>query len=535
MSSWRDQLSDDLMFDRRLHREDPCRWSTRARGCVVCAAHYRATQAGAQILEAGGNAIDAAVATALALAVVEPAGCGLGGMAMVTMYLKKPGRTLTVEGPCRAPRLATPEKAGAGPRKFGYRAVAVPTHVAVIAHLLRRYGTMTAVEVLEPAIKLAEEGYHITHQEHELLTGYRRRLRKGNAGALFLDGEGNAPQAGSIRRQPVLAATLKQLAVAGFDDFYTGEIGREIARDMERNDGFITLEDLLDIPRPVEREPLRGQFRDFDVLTLGPPGGGASLLDCLALFERVEGNDFDMQQPRAALLFAMVIHQVRRERRRRRLDARPGSVGFETRVRERWDVLADRLRRRLKGEGETSHLCVIDGLGNVVSMTQSIERSFGSKVATPSLGFLYNGYMRGFKLVNEKHPHFLKPGAVARSNAAPTILLRANGDAIAIGSTGSERMVSGIFETLVRLVAATPFEAVSAPRLHCTPKREVLIEAARFPKGTVELLTGKGFSITELEPWSFRVGGLQLAGRVGAELYAVAEPRRDGAAAGTDS
>ena len=143
--------------------------------------------------------------------------------------------------------------------------------------------------------------------------------------------------------------------------------------------------------------------------------------------------------------------------------------------------------------------------------------------------------MKGFKIQNKNHPHYLRAGAVARSNAAPTILFRNGNPVIAVGSTGSERMVSGIFETLVRLQSQTPFEAVSAPRLHCTPEGEVLIEADRFSQECIQKLKQTKFTITELEPWSFSVGGLQLVTYDGQIYTGVGEPRRDGAAAGPDT
>ena len=135
---------------------------------------------------------------------------------------------------------------------------------------------------------------------------------------------------------------------------------------------------------------------------------------------------------------------------------------------------------------------------NVVSLTQSLERCFGSKMASEKLGFVYNGYMKGFKIQNKSHPHYLKPGAVARSNAAPTILLNGNQPYVAIGSTGSERMLSGIFETLVRLRSQSPFHSVAAPRLHCTPEGQVFLEAERFSEQALTALIKQGFELTSL-------------------------------------
>jgi len=186
----------------------------------------------------------------------------------------------------------------------------------------------------------------------------------------------------------------------------------------------------------------------------------------------------------------------------------------------------------VSGRGETTHVSVVDEEDNVVSLTQSIERSFGAAVLTSGLGFLYNGYLRAFKVRNQQHPHYLRPDAPARSNAAPTIVLRDGKPRSALGSTGSERMCSGIFEVLLRLRRDSPFDAVHGPRLHCSARRHVLWEEERFPAGSREALLDGGFTPESLGPYSFQVGGLQLVTRAGGALVGVAEPRRDGAACG---
>jgi gamma-glutamyltranspeptidase/glutathione hydrolase len=151
-------------------------------------------------------------------------------------------------------------------------------------------------------------------------------------------------------------------------------------------------------------------------------------------------------------------------------------------------------------------------------------------VVSRQLGFLYNGYLRAFKVENRRHPHFLKPGAPARSNAGPTILVRDGKPRAAIGSTGSERMTSGVFQVLVRLGCQSFFEAVHAPRLHGTPERLVRLEAERFSPEVLGELTKHKFTYETLGPYSFAAGGLQLAVWQGGVMHGVADPRRDGAA-----
>jgi len=270
------------------------------------------------------------------------------------------------------------------------------------------------------------------------------------------------------------------------------------------------------------------------VASLAPPGGGTALIQMLQMFDELGLQHFDPDSPEAALTFASMIAKARQDRRRYRL-------GENTRRPEGFPDLASRdyaasaaagIRQQFPAGGETSHLVVADRSGNVVSMTQSIERSFGACVATPGLGFLYNGCLRAFKVKNTRHPHFLAPGGVARSNAAPTIVFDGGLPLVVVGSTGSERTASGIFQVLVRLRTQAPFDAVQAPRLHCTPEGEVWMESEGFHPDVVPLLESHGLRIMPLARWSYKAGGLQLLARDGEDWTGVADPRRDGAAAG---
>jgi gamma-glutamyltranspeptidase/glutathione hydrolase len=532
MCEWSENewLSDRRMLDREDRRDEASLWSSVSESGMVVSAHYRATAVGVEILAKGGNAVDAAIATALALNVVEPAASGLGGMAMMVIYQASSGKVFVLDGPCRAPLRATPEAVAAGERKMGYKAAAVPTNPAVLDFALRGYGTLTPEQVLEPAIRLAENGFPFTPFQHRHFREYLKSITEGNIAPFFL-GPGQMPlPPGSIFRQPVLARTLRRLARCGFTDFYTGEIGKRIAADMAENGGFVCEADLADIPWPTEREPLSRQVGDWVVHTLPPPGGGNALLQMLRLFLQLAPGDFDPDSSEAAVLFASIIHRARLDRKRYSFAKNePELSGARYAVQA-----AEEIREELSGCGETSHLCTMDSNGNMVSMTQSIERSFGAKVAGRDLGFIYNGYMKAFKIKNKRHPHFLRPGAVARSNAAPTIVMQGGLPIIAVGSTGSERLASGIFQVLARLGSQSPFQASAAPRLHCTPERDVLIEAERFSPEALQALKKHGFLLIPRTAWNFSFGGLHLLIFDGDKkrMCGVAEPRRDGAAAG---
>ncbi len=511
------RFKDAEMLDRRDGRGVRELWTATGRGGVVASAHYRATEAGARVFEAGGNAVDAAIATSFALAVVESAGSGIGGMAMM-LVCPAGASPVALPGPCLAPRNATPALAKGSSRYSGYRAVATPAYIAVMDSAHRRYAKLPLKELLAPGIELARDGFAVTPMQADLRRSYADKLEASDAAAFF-----PALPVGATFTQPVLAATLQRLADAGLRDFYEGEIAAAYAADMKEHDGFIDAEDLASVRPPEPVPPLTGRFGDATVWTPGAPAGGLTLLQMLNMFSATATDDFDPDTPDGAELLAAVIRRARADRRRYN-KARPGDPDLAD------PAYAESIKDEL-GIGETSHISTMDAAGNAVAVTQSIERSFGAKVVTPSLGFLHNGYMKGFKVQATDHPHYLRPGAVARSNAAPTILTDAHGPTIAIGSTGSERMLSGIFGVLVRLTVQDAFSAVAAPRLHATPDGELLIEADRFDPAVLERLTARGYRLEHLPPYAFKFGGLHLAAREGEELVGVAEPRRDGAAA----
>jgi gamma-glutamyltranspeptidase/glutathione hydrolase len=181
--------------------------------------------------------------------------------------------------------------------------------------------------------------------------------------------------------------------------------------------------------------------------------------------------------------------------------------------------------------GETSQVSIMDRWGNAISLTQSIERNFGSCIVTPELGFCYNGYLRAFKIKNKKHPYYLRPGTPARSNASPAIVETNGRPRLVIGSTGSERIASGIFCTLMRLFGSDPFTAVDGARIHCTPEGTVYYEDG-FVEPVIRSLSAAGFQLKRLERRAFHLGAVQLVVSDDSQFTGVADPRRDGAVVG---
>ncbi|MDH5673072.1 MAG: gamma-glutamyltransferase [Myxococcales bacterium] len=530
-----EQDTDELELGA-VGRVNPQRVAVGKRG-VCASAHFRASEAGAALLSAGGNAMDAACAAAFALGVCEPAASGLGGQTMMLIRDAKAPRTLALDGSSHAPHRVPPGGLERAERLHGHRATTVPSTPATLAYALRTYGTKSLEQVLEPAIDLAENGYEVSQLNHRLTRRELEHLRAGTAAPLFLK-DGRRPYAvGSTFKQPALASTLRRLASHGVEDFYTGEIAQAIAADMEAHGGLIHPDDLAQIPWPIERKTVRGNLGELRVHTMPPPGAGRTLLEMLNIVSAYGSKELLLDTPRGALLLAEAIRRAFIDRR-----DRPFDPNYYPQVDDRRalspdyaQLVAKQALKRFERGGETTHLSVMDADGNVVALTQSIERVYGSCAASPELGFLYNNYISAFDFSDISHPYYLRPAAVPWASVAPTIVFRKRKPWLAIGSPGSQRITSSILQVLLRLAHQSPLDAVSAPRLHCSIDGRVSLEASRMRDDIPPFLQRYGFRIDERSPLSFYLGCVQLAMRDGDVLIGVADPRRDGSAAGVST
>ena len=532
----RDLFETELFEPREKAVVSPQRLAFSKHG-MVSTAHYEATDAAVKILADGGNAIDGAVAAAFALGVCEPHASGLGGQTMMMLYLSEPSRSIALDGSSRAPNRAAPDEVTKKDITFGYRACTVPSTPAVLGYALSRYGTMTPDRVLAPAIELARRGWQVSHLQHALAKRELNRLRAGGAGEIYLRRGKRPYRVGSTLRLPALADTMERLATKGVEDFYVGEISRKIHADMEANGGLLRDDDLAQIPWPIERRPVSTRFGALRVRTFPPPGAGRVLVEMLHVLEQFPERLWDPDSPKGAVLLAEVIRRAAMDRRDRPFDPNFYPQVDDKRMtnREYARLVGRYVRRRIRTSGETTHLSVMDGFGNVVALTQSIESVFGACVATPELGFLYNNYMRAFDYSDISHPYYMRPNAVPWASVAPTIVFRGKRPWLAIGSPGSERIVSAILQVLLRLRSHTPYEAVAAPRLHCSYNGKVSIEAPRFRDDIPKELARRGFEIDARDSLSFYLGCVQLVLHERGGYVGVADPRRDGAAGGPTS
>ncbi|MCY3643369.1 MAG: gamma-glutamyltransferase [Acidimicrobiaceae bacterium] len=528
------EIDTDLLelTDTRIH--EPQRVAASAHG-MVSTAHYSATAAGVKMLERGGNAVDAAVAAALALGVCEPAASGLGGQTMMLIHQRASGATVAIDGSSRAPNRALIENFAdlRAERRRGHLATTVPSSPATYAYVLERYGSLDRATVLEPAIELAADGYEISVLQYRLTRRERRHLQAHPAGQLFLQDGRRARRAGTRFVQPVLAATLARLAEQGYEDFYSGETARLIHEDMEANGGILRDDDLAQIPVPIEREPLPGRSGRDQLFTMPLPGAGRTLVELLNIHRSLPRELRDIDTPGGAVCLAKAIQQALIDRNDRPVDPNLfPQVSDEQMLDRRYAREVARRIAPIQTAGETTHLSVMDAEGNAVALTQSIENVYGSCAASPRLGFLYNNYMSAFNYDDPSHPYYLRPNAVPWASVAPTIVFRHERPWLAIGSPGSERIPPAILQVLLRLRESSPLAAVDAPRIHCSLQGVVSVEASRIPTDVLEALEGAGFELNRREPYSFYMGCVQMVMAEGERFVGVADPRRDGAAAG---
>lgn len=521
---------------------------------MIATASAPASRAGAEMLKKGGNAMDAAVASAIALGVCESQASGMGGQTMMVIHHE--GRTIALDGSSRAPSLAHVSAIYKQDKSNGYRATTVPSTPAALYYAHNRYGKLPWKEVLEPAILLAKEGYEITPLQHSL---QKRELKNflqvhTRSGARYFLKNKEPYEPGERFIQTDLATMLTVLAEKGIEEFYTGDIARQIDADMREHGGLLRFDDLALIPWPIERKTLKRKFRGITVHTMPLPGAGRTLLfNLLMLNQLPPGTFMEMADPfKESHLLAEIMRKAFLERSDRPFDPNfYPQLELEERDMMRSKYARKAVKKILKNvdkkilsaiisedelKGDTTHLSVIDTDGMAVSLTQSIERAYGSKAAAQGLGFLYNNYLMDFDYNHPHHPFYLRPNAVPWATVAPTILLLDDRLWMALGSPGSERIISTITQVLLHIVERNwPIDkAIAAPRLHCSLGGRISLEAERFPSGLTDFLENKGYRVDIREPYSFYLGCVQavLKRQTGPGFQGVADPRRDGSAEG---
>ena len=506
---------------------------------IVVSVHELGSRAGVEIMKAGGNAVDAAVATGFALAVVHPQAGNLGGGGFMLIRLAD-GRVHFVDYREKAPQAATAnmyldaqgsvvEHASV----VGYKSISVPGSVAGMVYAEKEFGKLTLGQVMAPAIKLAREGYPLAWQDARDL--HDEDLAKFPASRRIFQRNGNYYKQGDVFRQPELARTLERIA-SNPDDFYHGAIARELAASIQKGGGLITTEDLAHY-EVKEREPIRGTYRGDEIISAPPPSsGGTALVEILNI---LEGYDLAKAGDRSAASIHLTVEAFRRAFYDRAeflgdpdfskipvaqlIDKKYGAAWRESIDPTRASTSKDLKRPAIFSELEqyasghpqplvvrepehTTHYSVVDSNGNAVAVTTTLNDEFGSRVTAEGLGFLLNDEMDDFAAKQgvpnlygliQGPANAIGPGKRPLSAMTPTIVLKDGTLYLVLGSPGGARIITTVANILMGVVdyGMNIQESVNAPRFHNQWMPDMVNVERWFSPDAVKLLDQMGHKV----------------------------------------
>lgn len=508
----------------RVRAQAPGPQPIRAVHGMVAAREGHAARVGVEILRRGGNAVDAAVAVGLALAVTHPSAGNLGGGGFMVIRMAN-GSSVAIDYREVAPALARRDLYldGAGnvipdASTVGYRAVGVPGTVSGLALAQQKHGVLKWRDVVEPARRLAEQGFPVSFSLSASLRGDAVLGRFSESRRVFLkNGAFFAP--GETLRQPDLAQTLRRLQEAGPREFYEGETARRIADDMKASGGLITLDDLKRY-KAVERSVLRGTYRGYEVVTMPPPSsGGVALLEMLNLLEPQDVAGIGFNSVQSNHLLIEVMRRAFADRSAFMGDPDFVKVPVQGLTSKRYAAEVAKTIDRDKatpsartGAGkpqaheseQTTHYSVVDAAGNAVSNTYTLNGSYGSGVTARGTGVLLNNEMDDFTSkpgvpnqfgLIQGEANAIAPFKRPLSSMTPTILVKNNKPFLVIGSPGGPTIITTVLQVLLNVVdhGMNLREAVGAPRLHHQWLPDAInVEAYKMSKDMIEVLQGRG-------------------------------------------
>lgn len=513
---------------------------------IVVSVHELASQAGVQIMREGGNAVDAAVATGFALAVVHPAAGNLGGGGFMLVRMSD-SKTHFIDFREKAPATATPnmylDSQGdvTDDSWLGYRAIGVPGSVAGLVYAETKFGKLTLAQVIAPAIKLARDGYPLTWEEARDMR-QDKYLGKYPESRRVFQRNGNFYKSDEVFRQPELARTLERIA-SDPGDFYHGVMARELAASIQKGGGLITADDLAHY-EVKERVPVQGSYRGYEIISAPPPSSGGTVL--LEILNILEGYDLTKTGNSSAESVHLITEAFRRAFYDRAefmgdpdfskipvaqlIDKRYAAAWRETIDPARASVSKDLKRPAIFSELEqyakqhphplamhesphTTHYSVVDSDGNAVAVTTTLNDWFGSRVTAEGLGFLLNDEMDDFAAkpgepnsdgLIQGAANAIGPGKRPLSSMTPTIVLKDNKLFMVLGSPGSSRIITTVANALIGVVdyGMNIQEAVNAPRFHHQWMPDVLRVEKSFSFDTAKMLEQMEYKVEPQGYWS---------------------------------
>lgn len=531
-----------------------------SRGMVVCP-QPEAAEAGVEVLRDGGNAVDAAIATAFAQTVVDPLMCGIAGFGSMALWLPETGVNHYLDFHATAPAAARPEmwedllegetRDGFGfilkgrVNDIGYQSIAVPAALRAYEDAHRAHGKLPWARVVEPAIRWAEEGYFIRPAMAAFFSegsamgraATAERLAYSDGGrALYCTPEGTPKPVGAPVRNPDMAETLRQIAREGADTFYSGDIGSRIVADMAAHDGLLTADDLAAV-RSHRTDPLYGTYRGRRISTNRPPGGGVMLLEMLNILENFDLAALGHNSPDYMQVVCEAMRRATIDK-----DARVGDPAFidvpldELTSKDYAATLAAQIRNGERAvvprvgadhvSRDTTHISVVDGQGGCVSMTHSLGMPSG--VVTDGLGFMYNGCMGVFD-PRPGRAGSIAPGKSRFSAMCPTIVFEGDRPSLVLGAPGGTQIVMGVLQVILNVLdfGMSLSQAVAAPRFSATGN--VIDVSNRIPRYVTRELEARGETVVR-NPVGYTIGWVHGVRIHGDQLEGAADPGRDGVA-----
>jgi gamma-glutamyltranspeptidase / glutathione hydrolase len=515
---------------------------------AVAANHPQAAQAGLLALRAGGNAVDAAVATAATLAVVEPAMSGLGGDGFYHVFEHETGRAVVLNGTGPAPGAATPERYAAGIPRTGPLSVSVPGMVAGLWAMHRRFGRLPWADLFAEAIRCARDGFGATPHYRDFARAYGGALHADRRSAAVFLADGAAPPLAGAIVQPDLARTLEEVAADGAEGFYRGALARRLAEGMAAAGTLVTAADLAEF-EAEEQAPIAIGYRGLQVLEAPPNSTGFVLLEELKIVERFDLAAMGLGSADAIHVMVEAKKLAFADRERWGADPRMLTPPLDELLS---DAYADRLAARIDlrraaplrtladAAGDTTYFCTADGDGNAVSGIQSINSAWGSGVTAGDTGILLNNRMAYWHL-EPGHPNRLRPGRRVRHTMNPPLVLKDGGLWCVFGTPGADNQVQVNLQALTALAdfGLDPQQAVETPRWtsnlsgqyanwpHDGP--DVLTMERRFPEAVRAELARRGHpvqAVGDLEgPCNVEIIRRDAATGM---FVAGSDPRRDG-------
>jgi len=547
-SAWRDKADSPFTTEKQA--------AIAARGMVV-ANHPLAAAAGLEMLAMGGNAIDAAVATAFALTVVEPMMVSIFGAGFVNFYEASTGNIVIVDNYTTAPAAATPDmytpvsdtwpyylETVGQENRLGYLAVAVPGALKSWCYLVSGYGRLDLETVLQPAIRYAASGFPASPYLVDIIRHCQQDLARFPASRERFLPNGAPPRPGQKLVCGDYAQTLQCIAREGANALYQGALGDLVVRDIAAHGGILTHEDLrrYEIKR---RNAVRGSYRGHEIATVGPPSaGGVHVIQVLNLLEEFDLAGMGFGTAATVHLLAEALKIAFADRFEylgdpdfREMPVRGLISKFYAAARRRQINLQSASNFEAGNPwayrsttGHTTHLTVADAQGNVVAMTQTIHETFGSKVTVPGTGIVLNNTMYIFD-PHPKRPNSIAPGKRMLSSMSPTIVFRGRRPLMALGAPGGTRIFATVLQAIVNVIdhGMTLQEAVEAPRVW-TQGQALEVEPGIAPAVRHEL-TVRGHDLQVVPKIAGGMNGILFDYTAG-HIYGAACWRADGTPAG---